>query len=128
MPYRVGLVFCFASVVWLLQTAVHANVQTGNDVRFVYSDVTLQRAARDGVRHIVITHHLSAVGAQAVIESDNLSLSSGFIRLQDTSKSIVVRHHPDAVSRACSLPDPRVLCCYPGDRSLSTYPHPLCTR
>lgn len=75
----------------LLPLVAVGNVQTGQDVRFVNTDVTLQRAVRDGVRHIVVTEHLSAVGAQATIEVENLSLSSGFIRMQDTSKSIVVR-------------------------------------
>lgn len=79
--------FCAA----LLPLVAEGNVQTGQDIRFVNTDVTLQRAIRDGVRHIVVTDHLSAVGAQAVIESQNLSLSSGFIRVQETSKSIVVR-------------------------------------
>lgn len=88
-------------IVWGAVLAVlpllQANVQTGSDIRFVSSDVTLQRAVRDGVRHIVITDHLSAVGSQPVIEAENLSLSSGFIRMQDTSKSIVVCSHNHAV-------------------------------
>lgn len=92
MPNRVRIISCWVAlaIAPLLLAPAPANVQTGTDIRFVYSDITLQRAARDGVRHIVVTEHLSAVGAQAVIESENLSLSSGFIRLQDTSKSIVV--------------------------------------
>jgi hypothetical protein len=75
----------------LAPPSVQCNIQTSSDVRFVSTDVTLQRAARDGVRHIVVTDHLSAVAAQATTESQHLSLSSGFIKLQDTSKSIVVR-------------------------------------
>lgn len=78
----------------VLARAAWANtsgVQTGLDMRFVSTVPSFQRAINDGVKHVVLTEHLSAISAQQEIIGTGVSLDSAIGSIQPNTKSIVVR-------------------------------------
>jgi hypothetical protein len=68
-----------------------SGAQTSLDLRFVGTVPALQRAINDGVKHVVITEHLSAISAQSEIVRNGVSLDTAIGNLQADTKSIVVR-------------------------------------
>ena len=77
----------------LLVTGAWANtgIQTGLDIRLVGTVPALQRAINDGVKHVVLTEHISAISAQQEIEGSGESLDSAIGSIQSDTKSITVR-------------------------------------
>lgn len=68
-----------------------SGLQTGVDIRLVGTVPALQRAINDGVKHVVLTEHISAISAQQEIEGSGESLDSAIGSIQPDTKSITVR-------------------------------------
>lgn len=81
-------------LLWQLLVAgawANTGLQTGLDIRLVGTVPALQRAINDGVKHVVLTEHISAISAQQEIEGSGESLDSAIGSIQSDTKSITVR-------------------------------------
>jgi hypothetical protein len=68
--------------------------QTSSDIRSVTSATRLQRAIVDGVRHIVVSKHISVADLQADPEGLSASVDNAIGDLTPSTRSIVVRMLP----------------------------------
>ena len=88
-----------SSIAWLLLVltvlpgacANSSGPQTSLDLRLVSTVPAFQRAINDGVKHVVLTEHISAISAQQEIIGSGVSLDSAIGNIQPDTKSIVVR-------------------------------------
>jgi hypothetical protein len=82
--------FAVASVFLVQLGRTQTLPQTGNNIRTVNSIVLLQRAIKDGVRHVVLTDHIIATMAQTEVEGKGESLDTSVATVTTSTKSIVV--------------------------------------